>query len=165
MTKHFLLWPLYLIFVERWNLSNRTKHQITCMRMSRSNPVPVTICGTRLYWKMFLKVIFLLKLIFFPKFRLWTRKFSHACELYVVMYHIRANFRLLGFSNCVYLSWIFWVCDVLVGGVSGIFWFCYIPAGIALGWIPSAVTRATLQTFNISSWFTQGLGLSFQLAT
>lgn len=95
---------------------------------------------------------------------LWTMKFSHACELLVVMYHIKANLWLLGFSNCVYLSWIFWVCDVL-GGNNGIFWFHYISAGIVLGWIPSAVKRATLQTLNTSSWFTQGLRLSFQLAT
>lgn len=39
------------------------------------------------------------------------------------------------------------------------------PAGTGLGWIAAAVTRATLQTLSTSSRFTQGLCLSFQLAT
>lgn len=49
------------------------------------------------------------------------------------MYHIRANLKLLGFSNCAYLSWIFWVCDVLGGNKWNIlilFYICWDSTGL-----------------------------------
>lgn len=60
-------------------------------------------------------------------------KFSHACELHVVMYHIRANLRLLGFLNCAYLFWIFWVCDVFLGSKWNILislYTCWVSTGL-----------------------------------
>lgn len=102
-------------FVERWNLLNQTKHQITCMKMNGSNPVPVAVCGTKMYWNMFLKVIPLLKLWFFSQIRTMSYKILSCLWVNVIMYHVRVNLRLLKFSNCAYLSWVFWVCNVFWG--------------------------------------------------
>lgn len=78
---------------------------------------------------------------------------------YMVMYHIRANLRLLGFLNCVHLSWIFQVCDILEGNK----WTILISLCIcwdSTGLDPFCCDKGTLQILNTSSWFTQGLYLS-----
>lgn len=55
------------------------------------------------------------KIVVFFQIQTMSYKILSCLWVNVIMYHVRVNLRLLKFSNCAYLSWVFWVCNVFWG--------------------------------------------------